>query len=101
MDRDEASAGNFRRGADECGKTKKVIEPFDKAQDRPMIESSCPSAGIGFLKTFSMAGAIAQDRERGQFLFLLDENPLSYRSARRAVGRCARGTLWRLALAVG
>src|SRR5439155_10517149 len=43
MDGDEAGAGNFRRGARECGKTKKVIEPFDKAQDRPMIESSCPS----------------------------------------------------------
>src|SRR5438128_10509572 len=41
MDGDEAGAGSFRRGARECGKTKKVIEP--------MIESSCPSAGIGFL----------------------------------------------------
>ena len=41
MDGDEAGAGNFRRGARECGKTKKVIEP--------MIESSCASAGIGFL----------------------------------------------------
>jgi hypothetical protein len=41
MDGDEAGAGSFRRGARECGKTKKVI--------KPMIESSCPSAGIGFL----------------------------------------------------
>ena len=31
--------------------------------------------------TFSMAGAISQPRQSCQFLFLLDENPLSYRSA--------------------
>src|SRR5262249_20072236 len=43
MDGDDAGAGNFRRGARECEKTKKVIEPFDKAQDRPMIKSSCAS----------------------------------------------------------
>ena len=29
-----------------------------------------------------MAGAIAQDRESCQFSFVLDENPLLYRSAR-------------------
>ena len=35
MDGDEAGAGNSRRGARECGKTKKVIEPI--------MESACPS----------------------------------------------------------
>jgi hypothetical protein len=49
MDGHEAGAGNFRRSARECGKTKEVTEPFEKAQDGPMIESSCDSAGIGFL----------------------------------------------------
>src|SRR5215468_6956442 len=34
MDGDEASAGNFRRGARECGKTKKVIETRDSTLRR-------------------------------------------------------------------
>jgi hypothetical protein len=38
MDGDEAGAGNFRRGARECRKAKKVIEP--------MIESSCACTTI-------------------------------------------------------
>src|SRR6516164_8416189 len=44
-----------------------------------------------------MAGAIAEDRESCQFPFLLDEKPtvVPLRLDRRAVGRSARGTLWR------
>src|SRR5262245_28763573 len=43
--------------------------------------------------TFSMAGAISQDRQRCQFPFLLDEKPtfVPLRLGRRAVGRCAKG----------
>src|SRR6188472_2331985 len=48
-----------------------------------------------------MAEAIAQ--ESCQFPFLLDEKPavVPLRFGRRAVGRCARGTLWSRSLAHG
>jgi hypothetical protein len=39
MDGHEAGAGNFRRGTRECGKTKKVIEPFDKIEDIENVEN--------------------------------------------------------------
>src|SRR5262249_707339 len=40
-----------------------------------------PNESIGFLTTFSMAGAISQPRQSRQFLFCLMKNPLLYRSA--------------------
>src|SRR5215510_1716937 len=44
-----------------------------------------------------MAGAISQPRKGCQFLFCLMKNPLLYRGrlGRRAVGRQAKGFLWR------
>jgi hypothetical protein len=72
MDGDEAGAGNFRRGARDCGKPKKVIEA--------MIESSCASVGIGFLgigflnDLFYGPRYIAGPAEMSS-PFLLDEKP--------------------------
>src|SRR5262252_5983431 len=40
-----------------------------------------------FKPSFFMAGAIAQDWQSCQFPFVLDENPLLYRSARPESGR--------------
>jgi hypothetical protein len=52
---------------------------------------------IGFLNDLFYDLAISHDRQRCQFLFLLDEKPTvcAGRLGRRAVGRQAEGFLWR------
>src|SRR5262249_32906999 len=51
-----------------------------------------------FKRPFLWPGAIAQDRERCQFPFVLDEKKThccTGRLAQRAIGRRAKGSLWR------
>src|SRR4030095_1567631 len=98
VEADDGPVPPAHRGDDEAHPGEEVAEMMLDLRDHAAWAVPGGSlVRIGFLNDLFYDLAISHDRQRCQFLFLLDEKPTvcAGRLGRRAVGRQAEGFLWR------